>query len=166
MARFAVKGVDEYALKLSKMGDSAKSIAGKAIYGAADVVADRVKDGIASLEAVHDKYNLQSVRKKEKAKLSIAQKKGLLDSFGITKMNRDAKGFYNVKLGFDGYNSVKTKKYPKGQPNQLIARVVENGSSHMDSQPFMRPAVNATRKAAREEMQRVIDEECAKIMNK
>ena len=166
MARFAVKGIEEYALKLSKMGESAKTIAGKAIYGAADIVADKIKDEITSLEAVHDKYNLQSVRKKEKAKLSIAQKKGLLDSFGITKMDKDAKGFHNVKLGFDGYNSVKTKKYPKGQPNQLIARVLENGSSHMDAQPFVRPAVNATRKAAKEEMQKVIDEECAKIMKK
>lgn len=166
MAKFSVKGIDEYALKLSKMGESAKSIAGKAIYGAADTVANKVKDEIASLEAVHDKYNLKSARKKEKSRLSIAQKKGLMESFGITKMDKDTKGFYNVKLGFDGYNSVKTKKYPKGQPNQLIARVVENGSSHMDAQPFMRPAVKASRKAATEEMQRVIDEECAKIMNK
>lgn len=166
MAKFSVKGIDEYALKLSKMGESAKSIAGKAIYRAADTVANQIKDEIASLEAVHDKYNLQSVRKKERARLSIAQKKGLMESFGITKMDRDTKGFYNVKLGFDGYNSVKTKKYPKGQPNQLIARVVENGSSHMDAQPFMRPAVNATRKAAKEEMQKVIDEEYTKIMNK
>lgn len=166
MAKFAVKGIEEYALKLSKMGESSRFIAGKAIYGAADIVANRVKEEISSLEAVHDKYNLQSARKKEKAKLSIAQKKGLLDSFGITKMDKDTKGFHNVKLGFDGYNSVRTKKYPKGQPNQLIARVVENGSSHMDAQPFMRPAVNATRKSATEEMQKVIDEECAKIMNK
>lgn len=71
----------------------------------------------------------------------------------------------NVKLGFDGYNEVKTRKYPKGQPNQLIARVTESGSPYMDKTPFMRMAVNATRKPALAEMQKVIDEESKKIMD-
>ena len=69
-----------------------------------------------------------------------------------------------MKVGFDGYNAVSTMKYPKGQPNQLIARVTENGSSFMDKQPFIRPAINATKDKALEEMQRVIDEEVKKIM--
>lgn len=164
MARMQIKGMEEYALKLSKFGAEIDHIAGKSIYGAADLVANEIKMRINSLDAQHDRYNMVAFKRGEKNKLTIAQKKGLIESFGIARMDRDSKGFYNVKLGFDGYNGVRTKKYKKGQPNQLIARSLENGSSYMDPFPFVRPAVNATRKAAREKMQQVIDEETKKIM--
>ena len=51
-------------------------------------------------------------------------------------------------MGFDGYNEVKTRKYPNGQPNALMARSIESGSSARDKYPFIRPAVQATRKQA------------------
>lgn len=88
-----------------------------------------------------------------------------MDSFGVTKISMDQKGFYNRKIGFDGYNQVVTRAYPKGQPNQLIARVVESGSSYMDKMPFVRPAVRRTKNAAIERMQQVIDEEIGNIMD-
>lgn len=164
MARMTIKGADEYALKLSKLGKSTETIAGKAIYSAADIVANRIKKNIQALSAVPDIENIKAYRSGEKSHLSYTQKKGLQESFGVAKMQQD-NGFYNVKLGFDGYNEVKTRKYPKGQPNQLIARVTESGSPYMDKTPFMRMAVNATRKPALAEMQKVIDEESKKIMD-
>lgn len=164
MAKMQIKGVEEYALKLSTFGTKINHIAGKSIYGAADIVANEIKARINSLDAQHDRYNMVAYKRKEKNKLTIAQKRGLIESFGITQMDRDSKGYYNVKLGFDGYNDVRTKKYKKGQPNQLIARTLESGSSYMDPYPFVRPAVNATRKAAKGKMQQVIDEETKKIM--
>ena len=75
-------------------------------------------------------------------------------------------GYINVKLGFDGYNSVKTKKYPKGQPNALIARVTESGSSYRTKTPFIRPAVRATKKAAEQAGQAKIDERIAALGKK
>lgn len=165
MAKFAVKGTDEYALKLQQLGKSMNSVAGKAIYSAADIVADKLKDNLEAIPAVDNKYNIFAHKKKRKSRISEAQKRGLIESFGVAKMDKDSNGYLNVKLGFDGYNSVRTRTYPKGQPNQLIARVLENGSSFMDAQPFVRPAVNETRKRAQVAMQDVIDEECKKIMD-
>lgn len=164
MARMTVKGTDEYALKLSKLGKNGEAVAGKAIYAAAGIVADAVKANIKSLSAVKDIENIKAYREGTKSHLSIKQKEGLINSFGISKLSDD-NGYYNVKLGFDGYNAIKTKKYPKGQPNRLIARVTESGSTYMDKTPFMRTAVNATRKNAVDEMQKVIDEESKKIMD-
>lgn len=166
MARFTFKASDEYALKVAALGKNSKAMAEKAIKRGAGIVADELRKNLEKVSAVDDMHNLMAYKKRGKAKLSIKQKKGLLESFGITDVEMDSKGFYNAKLGFDEYNSIRTKKYPKGQPNQLIARALEGGTSFMDAQPFVRPAVNATRKAAKEEMQKVIDEECAKIMNK
>ena len=78
-------------------------------------------------------------------------------SLGITPIQSDKDGFINAKVGFDGYDG-------KGVPNQLKARVMESGSSAVRKRPFVRPAVNATKKAAVEAMQQVIDEETKKIM--
>lgn len=164
MAKMTVRGIDEYALKLSKLGEKSQETAGKAIYAGAEVVADAIKQNIDSLGTVDDKYNLIAYKQGKKFRLSETQKEGLKKSFGITKMQKDNDGYYNVKLGFDGYNDVKTKKYPNGQPNQLIARIAESGSTFMNKTPFVRPAVNQTRKNAQTAMQKVIDEETEKIM--
>ena len=159
----SVRGTEEYALKLSKLGKNSEAVAGKAIYEAAGIVADAVKVNLKALPAVNDVENIKAYRAGRKSQLSIKQKEGLVQAFGITKISND-KGYYNVKLGFDGYNGIKTKKYPKGQPNQLIARVVESGSTYMDKTPFVRPALNASRAEALQKMQEVIDQEMNKIM--
>ena len=88
-----------------------------------------------------------------------------MDGFGVSPLQDDS-GYRNVKLGFDGYNSVKTKKYPQGQPNALIARVTESGSSYREKTPFIRPAVNAARKPAEKAGQAKIDEKIKSIKTK
>lgn len=139
MARMTFKAGDEYALKLSRLATNQDEIAKKAIYRGAEIVADKIKE------------NLQNV-------LSGESTGDLIESFGIAKIDHDSLGNWNTKLGFDGYDS-------KGVPNLLKARVLESGSSRQKKRPFVRPAVNATKKQAQEEMGRVIDEEIKKIMS-
>ena len=43
MANFAFRGLEEYAMKLSKLEASSQEIAGKAIYEGAKIVADEIK---------------------------------------------------------------------------------------------------------------------------
>lgn len=160
--KIQVQGLDEYALMLSKLGDRSRAVAGMATYAGAKVVADAIKDKLQSLPTVNDAYN-RLAYKKYKSKLSATQKKGLISSFGISKITDDS-GYRYVKVGFDGYNGIKTKKYPQGQPNILVARIVENGSSYMDATPFIKPAVNQSKAKAQEAMARVIEEEIQKIM--
>lgn len=157
-----IKGLEEYANKMAKLDDGNKRIIEDAVYAGANVVADKVRDNLEAAFAVDDKYNLHAYKTGGKYRLSKTQKRGLLESFGVTKV-QDKNGFYHVKGGFDGYNEVKTEKYPNGQPNQLIAGVVESGSTYMKKQPFIRPAVNATKKLARKKMQEVFDKKAEKI---
>ena len=71
------------------------------------------------------------------------QKDALVESLGIAPIRKQRWGL-NVKIGYDGYNNVKTGKWAeKGQPNILIARVVEGGTSFMQPQYFMERAVQA-----------------------
>lgn len=151
------KGMDEYLQKLGNLELRAPESIGKAVYKGADIVADAVKANINSMP-VEDQFSEHITG------IKSIQKIGLIKSFGIAKM-RDDNGYYNVKLGFDGYNALKTKKYPQGQPNAMIARTFESGNSFTKKIPFVAPAVRATREAAEQKMAQVIDTEISKVMN-
>ncbi len=162
MAKYQFDGLDEYARYLQRIGKNTKEICGSAVYAMADLVADKVRDNINALPTVTEKDALEAYKTKQKVGLTNAQKKGLQDGFGISSMQNDD-GYYNVKLGFEGYNKVKTRKYPDGQPNALIARATESGSSVREKTPFIRPAVNATQKQAVEIAKAVIDKKIYQI---
>ena len=165
MAKWIVgKGLDSYISYLQKIGAVTDEAIGEAVYEMAKVVADSVRSGIQALPTVSNQANIATY-KKGYSRLSDEEKQGLLDGFGVSPMQDDG-GYINVKLGFDGYNSVKTKKYPKGQPNALIARVTESGSSYREKTPFIRPAVNASKKQAEQAGQMKIDEKIAAIPQK
>lgn len=155
MAKIQFKNGSEYMAKLEKLDRSFRSdVAGKAIYKGAAVVADAIQAGISGLRA-EDTEAL--------GKLSAKQRYGLHQSLGIAKLQNDA-GLLNVKIGWDGYNDVKTKKWPKGQPNQMIARSVERGTSFMIANPFVKKAVSKSRKEALKVMGETVDQEIEKLM--
>lgn len=156
MAKWIVgKGLESYIAYLQKIDAITDEAIGKAVYEMAKPVADAVRANIQALPTVSNEANIATYRQGY-SRLSEPEKKGLLDGFGVSPMQDDG-GYKNVKLGFDGYNSVKTKKYPNGQPNALIARVTESGSSYRQKTPFVRPAVNASRKEALEKGREAVD---------
>lgn len=161
MATIGFKTGDDYALKLAALSNRSKEIVKKAIYPAAKIVADKVKSNIEGLPTDNDRF----LSGKDKfVGLPEPQKKDLIDSFGITPIKLGSDGYWTAKLGFDGYGSRPTAKYPQGVPNQLLARAVESGSSVRQKIPFVRPAVNATKKEALEAMKNAADEEIKKSM--
>ena len=136
-ARMSFSAGDDFALALSHLATGSEEIAKKAIYEGANVIADKIKsnlDGVLSPEATGE----------------------LFTSFGVTPIEKDADGNWNAKMGFDGYGT-------DGVANQLKARVLESGSSKQQKTPFVRPAVNATKKQAVEKMGQVINEEIQRL---
>lgn len=165
MAKWIVgKGLNSYIEYLQKINAVTDEVIGEAVHEMAKVVADSVRASIQALPTVSNEANIATY-KKGYSRLSDEEKQGLLDGFGVSPMQDDG-GFVNVKLGFDGYNSVETKKYPQGQPNALIARVTESGSSYREKTPFMRPAVNASKKQAEAAGRAKFDERIAAIPQK
>ena len=162
MAKITFPGLADYELMLSRLAQGADDIAGKAIYAGAEIVADAIRSNIQGLQAVPDEVGAIAYAEKAQAPLTQSAKDGLLDGLGISRL-QDDNGYYNVKIGFDGYNELETKKYPHGQPNVLIARSLESGSSIAPKRPFVRPAVNAVRKQAEARMAEIIDREIEKI---
>ena len=137
MAKITFK-LGDYASKLVKLGSEYEDVARQAVYEGAAIVADEIRN------------NLEHV-------ISDEATGELLDSLGITPIEMDKRGNFNAKVGFDGYDS-------KGVPNQLKARVLESGSSKQKKRPYVRPAVNATRKKVEHTMARVVDEAVKRVM--
>lgn len=158
MASYHFKGLEEYERKIDQMYKDTEVICGKVTYEMAKIVADQIKSNIEALPAVSDEEGLEAYNKKQMRELTESEKHGLIDGFGISPIE-NTNGYWNVKLGFDGYNQLKTKKYKKGQPNVMIARSVESGSSVRKKTPFVRPAVSATRNKAIEKAKEVIDKD-------
>ena len=156
MAKITVKGLDEYALKLSRLEGKTTEIAKKAVRAGANPVIDEVRKRLEALPSDTFRY-LQPGEVFNG--IPEKQRKDLLDGLGVAKPDIDMKGNVNTKVGFEGYGSYPTKKYPKGLPNALLARAIESGSSVRKKIPFVRPAVTKTKKAAQEEMAKVIDKE-------
>ena len=149
-------GIANYIKQLENVESLTDQTIGKAVYAGADIVTDAIKANIQALPT--DDTHPEQVT----APRTI-QKKGLIDSLGIAPMRND-NGYVNVKAGFDGYNGLKTKKYPKGQPNAMIARTFESGNSFTKKHPFVGPAVRKTKDQAEMKMAQVVDDEINKIM--
>lgn len=158
MARFEFGGIDNYITQLNKLQAATKDdVIGKTVYAGAAVMADAVR---ATIQALPEGKASEAVF----GAITPAQKRGLLEGFGISHI-KDDDGFVNVKLGFAGYNSEKTRKYPNGQPNALIARAVNSGTTFRKKTKFMDKTVNSKKKATESKMAEVCDREIKKAMS-
>ncbi len=161
MAKITFKKGDEYLFKLSRLEhEMIKEVCGPAIYDAAGLVADSIMEEFRNVptDERHGTEKTPAIGPKK------IQKRALYACYGITTMEKTADGFLNVKIGWDGYSEIKTKKWPKGQPNQLIARSIESGTSYMVKHPFVKNGVAKARKKAMAIMKKKVQEGVEKIM--
>lgn len=158
MARFQFEGIDNLISQYEKLEKKSLDVIGKAIYSGAGVVMKTVSSAVDSINT----DNRYGTAGSPTSGPTTIQKIGLVNSLGITKMRQDG-DFWNVKIGFDGYNSVKTKKWPNGQPNSMVARSVESGTSWMAKQPFMRRAEQSAMAPCERAMAETVDKEISKL---
>lgn len=164
MAKITFKNQEDYFLKLRQLDYHfiKEKTLEKAVYAGSAVVADKIRENLEALPEENFRFLMPG-----DVFIGVPEemKKDLVDSFGLTPIERDKSGFMHTKAGFEGYGRFPTKTYPKGVPNPLLARAVESGSSVRLKVPFVRPAVNATRKEAIQVMDDVLDEELKKIFD-
>ena len=146
--QMSFKGLDEYIDFLSTLTDHTENAMRSALYAGAKVIADEVRSQIQAIPAVTEAANRAAFKNDDvKYRMSEAQKAGLLQGLGVAR-HELAAASVNTVVGFDGYNDVQTEQYPGGQPNQLVARIYEHGTSYSAKQPFMRKAKNASKAKA------------------
>ena len=154
MAKITFSGIDEYAEKLGILWKESQKMIEKAVYDGAEVVADEIKKGLKALPVEEgygtEEHPLNGIGRRQKA--------DLIDGFGLAPMQNDD-GYINTKAGFDGYGSIQTKAYPNGQPNAMLMRSIESGTSFRKKHPVIRTAVNRSKGKSQEAMQKAIEEE-------
>ena len=159
MAKLKLRGLDEYENQLLKLQDISRECVGRAIHDGAKEIADQVRKNIEALP-----IDNRIVKQGEMLHgITQFQKEGLLDGFGIAPLQDDG-GFLNVKLGFTGYNDQPSRANPQGQPNAMIARAVNSGTSFRQRIPFVDNAVSAKKTACEEAMKKTFDEELRKVV--
>lgn len=164
MGKVSFSGLDAYMKKLSALEKSTDAIIETTVKAGAKVSADAMRAEIESLPtSEHDGKPWFGTSGHLARGPSEAQKQGLLESLGITSVGDDGKGLINAKVGFDGYNSVRSKQYPDGEPNLLVARAVNSGTSFMKANPFAKAAYSKSSGKARREMKKTAEEEIKKV---
>lgn len=157
MATIEFKGLTEYSAKLNRLSAlNRDKIISAAVYDGAAVVADAIKAQIQALPT-------DDSHQKIKAGPTTEVKQALIDHMGIAPL-RDDNGFLNVKVGFDGYDSHPTTKYPRGHPVPMLARAVQRGTSFMKPNPFVENAKRTCRRQAEEVMKNRVEKEIEQIM--
>lgn len=156
MARIKIDGLDKWVRQLDNLSAQSEVIVGKAIYKGSKVVADATKTALENLET-DDRTKVET-----RKSINTLQKKALISSFGIAPLRND-RNFLNVKTGFDGYNSIVTPRWPLGQPNVMIARSLESGTSFMKKNPIISKATKNSKNKCIEEMQKSLEEEINKL---
>lgn len=152
MARLQFEGIDRYVSQLEDMGQKSEGMIKRAVYDGAAVVLAEIKSQIASLPVVQTNPEPG----KQMNGVFGYEKDGLMQGIGSSKMKND-EGFINTKIGFAGYNKLRSKKFPAGHPNVLIARAVNSGSSFRVKIPFVQRALTAAKAKAEAAMEARFD---------
>lgn len=158
MAKFIFNGINEYIAELQALEKNTSPAIGKAIYNGAGWVADCIREAVLMLP-VDPRIYVND----ERWGIHPDQKEGLLDGLGISKLRND-NGYLNVKIGFDGYNKIKTDRWPNGQPNVMVARATESGTSFLPKFGTISQTVRESRRECERVMRETIDEEIQNII--
>lgn len=122
----------------------------KALRAGIDVIADNMRDQLNKLHTTEENYRT------DRRYATKREKNLLLRELGVTP-TRSYQGDMNVKVGFDGYG-YPTRKYPDGVPTQLVANSINRGTSFLIPQPFITRTMNAGKRKALEEIEKVFNE--------
>lgn len=161
MAKLTGVGTSKYIAKLNALSALARSqVIEPAIYDGAGIVADAVRAELHDIPT-DEHWGTEDHPKDGPAKV---QKKSLAESLGVAPIQTDDTGFTNAKVWFDGYNEVKTVRWPRGQPNPMVARSIESGTSFMRPNPFIKTALARCRQKVHKAMKDRMDKEIEQIM--
>ena len=157
MATCKPVGIDNFIKDMDVRSKSFKDMAGRSLYVGADIIADKFRENIKALPE-------RSKSAKQGAPLrgvTPEQKQAMLDHMGIARM-QNLDGTYDIKIGFEGYDNDKTKKYPNGHPISMIARSVESGTSFLQKTPFIRTTYQQAHAQAEAAMAETLEREWSK----
>lgn len=158
MAKIKFEGIENVIREFERLYGHSDDLCKAALSAGCAVIGNAQKAAIEGIPTDSRKY-VKGMRNG----IRPEAKKALIDSYGIAPVK--TKNFtYDRKTGFDGYNSIKTDRWPKGQPNAMVARSVETGTSFLKPYRFMDKAAKAAQAEAEAAMQEALDKKASEIV--
>lgn len=160
MARMKIEGLEDFSRALDALGAARTGVIKYAMYDGVKIVKEEIERRIDALPVDKARYlrdgDMYNV-------ITRTDLNDLKASLGVSRMAEE-NGGVRASISFDGYGSIKTKKYPRGRPMLMIARSIESGSSVRQKVPFVRQAVNASRQRAVAAMEEATHNKISEIM--
>ena len=167
MANIELEGFETYLKQLNALKTDSTKICKAVVYPGAKILADALRSEVGGLPTISDARAINNYRNGlVNDALSESQKAGLVESLGVSPIKRDNGGMVQCSVGFTGYNGVRTRKFPGGQPNAEVARSLEKGTSYLRRNAFATRAVRKARASAEAAMQAEADTQIKRIMDK
>lgn len=145
--KISFPGIDEYRAQLDGILKHVPKLVNMALYDGTNVLATEVQKEIDGL-----------------TELTPEARAGLHEGLGVARFWHEGEATV-TKIGFEGYNKKRTKRWPKGQPNAMIARSLIRGTSWQRANRFTQRAAKKARQRCIEAMRNRFDTELQKITN-
>lgn len=126
MAKIKAQMPDALIAKLSRLGDKTDKVCEKALQAGAEVAEKAISSNLSAVVGKGTKLPSRSTGQLQKA-------------LGVSPVKVDAKGNYDIKIGFSEPRS-------DGDSNAKIANILEYGKSGQPPKPFLKPAKSKSRK--------------------
>lgn len=154
MAKMNIQPYEEYMAMMENLANKdMEEIISSTLFEGAKIIANEIKSEMKEMKTHENMHH----------GLTEIEKKDLIDGFGIASV-RHSNDVYDVKIGFDGYGSRPTVRWPKGVPIPLTARSLVSGTSFRKKNDFIGRAVRRKKKKAIEKMNETINEKIKKEM--
>ena len=126
MAKIKAQMPDALIAKLSRLGDKTDKVCEKALKAGAEVAEKAISSNLSAVIGKGTKLPSRSTGQLQKA-------------LGVSPVKVDAKGNYDIKIGFSEPRS-------DGDSNAKIANILEYGKSGQPPKPFLKPAKSKSRR--------------------
>lgn len=127
-----VEGLDKVSAMLNRLGDQAESVAARALYDGAGVMADAYANAARSIGAAPFRYAVF-----QKRAPSFEEKAAVVGKTGIAMFDKNGSEV-NTSVGFSGSGYVTIAGKQKAV--RMIANAINSGTSYMIKQPVFRKA--------------------------
>lgn len=158
MAKVKTTGLNETIKMLESITKESDEILEASLVEGGGIVTDVMRAEVSSLKT-GDNY---AAGKEKKRYARLKEIQGLLDSLGYTPVHNN-NDVFDIKTGFDGYNGIVTKKYPRGHANQMVANAINKGTSFMQAQPFINRTTRKAKSEAIDAIEKKLDSEIKKL---
>lgn len=160
MPKISVVGMDVYDKNMGKLIEDIASINSMALYDAAGVAADALKNALQGLPTHEEgQYGTEA---HQLYGATPSEKEQLIQNFGVSRFRR-GDGSVETAIGFTGYVNTKSRRFNNKVPAGMLMQCIEYGTYFRRGTHTISKAIQQCKQAIAKAAQDRIDQEVQKL---